>query len=125
MKTGYNIKEIRELFNLTQQELAEALGLTRELINKMEKGRSPVSKSTNLLLNKFLSERKSEETSHSGELGILGRPHAPYHNQRREQKNTSSRLMVPMIGLKAQAGYLKGFEQSDFMETLDHFPILP
>src|SRR5690349_25002730 len=106
MKTGYNIKEIRELFNLTQQELADALGLTRELVNKMEKGRSPVSKSTNMLLNKFLADRKSEEISHPGELAILGRPHSSYHDQRRELKIASSRLLVPMVGLKAQAGYL-------------------
>ena len=66
MKNGYNIKEIRELYNLTQQELADSLGLTRELVNKMEKGRSPVSKSTNLLLKNFLAARTGEESSHSG-----------------------------------------------------------
>ena len=32
-KSGYNIKEIRQLYNLTQQEFAEALGITRELVN--------------------------------------------------------------------------------------------
>jgi phage repressor protein C with HTH and peptisase S24 domain len=129
MLSGHNIKEIRQLYNLTQEEFAAALGLTREMVNKMEKGRCSVSRSTSLLIEKFTEEHKSEITSH--DTTIIGQPVAsknpvlPYYLQRREQKNERSDFLVPLVGIKAQAGYVKGYEQTDFMETLETFSLPP
>ncbi|HEU4470316.1 MAG TPA: helix-turn-helix domain-containing protein [Flavisolibacter sp.] len=130
-KPSYNIKEIRQLYNLTQQEFAAALGITRELVNKIEKGKSSVSRATAALVQQFLRERQSENFSLSGnEVDILGvaspfsRPE-PYHLQRREQKNRSAALLVPLVGIKAQAGYVKGFEHADYIDSLDKFSLPP
>src|SRR5687768_13731177 len=118
MKSSYNLKEIRQLHNLTQQEFADALGITRELVNKMEKGKSSISKATSALLKQFLQERKSENYSQNLEdVAFFGVPQikkqVPYHLQRREQKNISSEFLVELVGIKAQAGYVKGYEQVD------------
>src|SRR5689334_10115315 len=104
-KSGYNLKEIRQLYNLTQQEFAEALGITRELVNKMEKGRMGVSKATAALLRQFTAQRKSEMNSQFEDVELLGVPShkssLPYHLQRREQKNIAASFQVPLVGIKA------------------------
>ena len=39
MNTGEKIKELRELYGMTQEELAEKLGLKKAAVNKYETGR--------------------------------------------------------------------------------------
>jgi transcriptional regulator with XRE-family HTH domain len=132
MRTEYNIKNIRQLYNLTQEEFAVALGITRELVNKMEKGKCGVSKATKLLINNFLEERKSEDFSHElvSDVQIFGTPHhkpssLPYYLERREQKKVTKAFEVPLVGIKAQAGYVKGYEQVDYMDTLEKYSLPP
>jgi phage repressor protein C with HTH and peptisase S24 domain len=132
MKTEYNIKNVRQLYNLTQEEFAIALGITRELVNKMEKGRCGVSKATKLLINNFIEERKSEDYSHSivSDVQIFGTAHSktrnlPYYLERRERKKEVRPLEVPLVGIKAQAGYVKAFEQTDYLDTLEKYALPP
>jgi len=33
--------------------------------------------------------------------------------------------LVPLVGIKAQAGYVKGYEQTDFIETLQKYSLPP
>jgi phage repressor protein C with HTH and peptisase S24 domain len=125
----HNVKEIRQLFNLTQQELAAALGITRELVNKMEKGKNPVSKATQAMLNQFILERSENNSLSVDEVLFFGRPsqkvQQPFYIQRRASKNESAPLQVPLVGIKAQAGYIKGFEQTDFIDTLEKYSLPP
>ncbi len=133
MQSGYNIKEIRQLYNLTQEEFAVALDITRELVNKMEKGKTKVSKATSLRIEKFMQERKSESFSH--EVNVLGQISSqqdnfnsslPYYLQRRQQKTEKVSLLVPLVGIKAQAGYVKSYEQVDeYMDTLEKYSLPP
>lgn len=62
------IKDYRVTQNLTQQELADKLGLTRELVNKMEKGKLEISEATELKFEKIL---RGEISSHIKELGEM------------------------------------------------------
>lgn len=126
----YNLREIRELYNLTQGEFAEALDLTREMVNKMEKGKMKQSKATQAKLKLFLEAQKSEDNSQGVEIiGVAAenprRSALPYMEQRREQKKEKAPLMVPLVGIKAQAGYVKGFEQTDYMEGLEKYSLPP
>ena len=133
MTTNYNIKNIRQLYNLTQEEFALSLGITRELVNKMEKGKCGVSKATKLLIQRFIQERKSEDYSHEvvSDVEFLSGPKrdlpfAPYYLQRQQQKNEKSNYLVPLVGIKAQAGYVKGYEQVDaYIETLEKYSLPP
>lgn len=128
-KNAYNLKEIRQLYNLTQQELAAALGITRELVNKMEKGKNPVSKATQAMLKQFMSERSENISHYTDEVQFFGIPHqkptAPFHLQRRSAKNETAPLTVPLVGIKAQAGYVKGYEQTDFIDALERYSLPP
>ena len=130
VRNHYNIKEIRSLYNLTQEEFALQLGLSREMVNKMEKGKCGISKATKALITQFEMERKSENFSQDVEMmgGAQENPSKmsiPYFEQRREQKIEKAPLEVPLVGIKAQAGYLKSFEQTDYIDTLEKYSLPP
>ncbi|MGZ3923091.1 MAG: S24 family peptidase, partial [Flavisolibacter sp.] len=49
----------------------------------------------------------------------------PFYKQIQTLKNQTSEFLVPLVGIKAQAGYVKGFEQTDFIETLERYSLPP
>ena len=65
---GEKIKELRKARKLTQRDFADKIGITRELITKMESGKLAVSKSTQVLVEDFL---KSEKNHHPGLVGEI------------------------------------------------------
>ncbi|TCZ71430.1 S24 family peptidase [Flaviaesturariibacter aridisoli] len=130
--TSPNIKEIRQLYNLTQEEFAQALGITRELVNKMEKGRCGVSKATRLLIRSFQEARKSDDFSHPAVsdvqiFGAAARPSRPqpYFLERQSRQGSHRATEVPLVGIKAQAGYIRGFEETDYLDTLEKYALPP
>lgn len=132
MFESYNLIEIRDLYNFSQTDFAQKLGITREVVNKMEKGKMRVSKRTAVRLQKFLQEHPVAHSS--GDVNILGkssqsiesrRSAVPFQQQRLQEKNTTTPFLVPLVGIKAQAGYVKGFEQVDYIETLEQYSLPP
>lgn len=132
MFESHNLLEIRDLYGFSQTDFAQKLGITREVVNKMEKGKMKVSKRTAARLQNFLQEHPFG--SFSGDVNILGKSSqafepkkntVSFQQQRLQEKNTSSIFLVPLVGIKAQAGYVKGFEQVDYIETLDQYSLPP
>jgi len=132
MFDAYNLLEIRELYDLSQTDLAQRLAITREVVNKMEKGKMKVSKRTAARLQKFLQEHPL--TIGSGDVNILGKSShdqkikqnpLSFRQQRLQEKNATTPYLVPLVGIKAQAGYVKGFEQVDYMDTLEQYSLPP
>jgi phage repressor protein C with HTH and peptisase S24 domain len=137
MFDAYKLVELRELSGLTQGEFARAIGLTRELVNKMESGKAKISKRTAERVKSFLEQHQapdfsqdvnftrpasqSSQNSHSrGSAAAV-----PYYLVRREQKNEDTFYLVPLVGIKAQAGYIQGFEQVDYVENLEKYSLPP
>ena len=56
-----DMKRIRKAAKLTQEKMAEMLDLTRESINRMEKGGLPISRSTAIILKSLESDKKSQK----------------------------------------------------------------
>ena len=131
MINANNFLKIRQLFRMNQGEFAKELKITRELVNKIESGKSAVSKRTAEKLKILLEKHQLEEISH--DVNILGKasqssrkgPARPYYEQRLEHKNEDTKFLVPLVGIKAQAGYIKGFEQVDYIETLEQYSLPP
>ena len=128
----HNILEIRDLLGLSQTDFAKKLGISREVINKMESGKMKVSKRTSARLQKYLEEHPVGYNL--GDVNILGKSSQVSEKRSRpvsfrqhllEEKNGASVYLVPLIGIKAQAGYVKGFEQTDFMDGLDQYSLPP
>ena len=132
MFEAYNLLEIRELSGLSQTDFAKKIGITREVVNKMEKGKMKVSKRTAGLLQKFLQEYPIRYNW--GDVNILGKSSrdgekrakpVSFLQQRLEEKNGASTFLVPLVGIKAQAGYIKSFEQTDYIDTLEQYSLPP
>lgn len=49
-----NIKEARTKKGLTQQDLADRIGMSVQSINRMENGKQPIDKRTELAIQKVL-----------------------------------------------------------------------
>jgi phage repressor protein C with HTH and peptisase S24 domain len=64
----------------------------------------------------ILGKASQKELKHSNQ---------PYHLQRREQKTQDVPFRVPLVAIKAQAGYIKGYEQVDFMDGLEKYSLPP
>ena len=132
MFESHNILEIRDLLGLNQTDFAKKLGISREVVNKMESGKMKVSKRTAARLQKYLEEHPAGYNL--GDVNILGKSSqgsekrsrtASFQQQLLQDKNSASVYLVPLVGIKAQAGYVKGFEQTDFMDGLDQYSLPP
>ena len=53
---GIDLKELREQLNMTQSELASELGVTREFINLVEKGKRNLSESLSIKIGELIKE---------------------------------------------------------------------
>lgn len=132
MITSAKFMEIRELSGMSQTEFAKELDITRELVNKIESGKMKVSKRTAERVRQFVEEHQSGD--YSQDVNILGRATLssrrsatpqPYYLSRRDQKTEEHEFLVPLVPIKAQAGYVKGYEQVDFVDSLEKYSLPP
>lgn len=64
--TAADVKAIREKAGLSQQAFGVRIGLTREMVNKIENGQKPISRGTELSIKQFVEV--SEQISHDEEM---------------------------------------------------------
>lgn len=130
MLDSYKLMEIRKSAGLNQEDFGRKIGYSREVVSKVENGKMEPSKWFVEAVLSFHNDMNF--TSERGDVKILGKfSHEPkktnrsYFDQRKTLKNIPSEFLVPLVGIKAQAGYVKGFEQTDFMETLEKYSLPP
>ncbi len=138
-KNNVNVKELREKNNLTQQELSDKTGIPRARIAKWEQGLGKPKADDSQILSdffeKFITNDFSREKNGRDIVPNIDRvgslePHEPpppkdYQRQRRELKNSTAPMLVPLVPIKAQAGYARSFASTDYLNKLDLYPILP
>lgn len=118
-----NLKYLRAKHKLTQTHLADALGLNRPVIGSYEEGRAEpkaevliqMSKyfgvETEALIDQDLSKKSSPEKVIDQKIKIL-----PII----VDKETGMEK-IPLVPVKAAAGYLNGFGDTEFIEKLETF----
>ncbi len=126
---GTNIKQLRQQQNLSQEALAEALGITRSKISAYEEGRAEPNidtlvllsnhffVATDVLLKADLRKSKPESIAKVGENRLL----LPvYVNQDDED-------MIEVVPVKASAGYLNGYADPQYFEHFQkmNLPFVP
>lgn len=99
-----DVKSIREKLNLTQEELAQKIGVSRNTIINYEKG-GVIPESKRKLLNSLLKS----ESEPKQEAILIENPNI---------------IMVPLVGQYAYAGYLCGHTDVEYMEALPKIPIV-
>jgi phage repressor protein C with HTH and peptisase S24 domain len=127
---GPAIREKRRKLRWSAERLAVYLQVNKENIYKWEKGKKPQDPEDYLKVMEWLKTpdeqlepvpREVSETS----LILMSEPRASYLEKRRAQKNSFVPFMVPLVPVKAQAGYAKSYSNSDFINDLELYPILP
>ena len=122
--------EIRRSLGLNQEDFGRKIGYSREVVSKVENGKMVPSKWFVEAVLQFQNDNVFQQSGH--DVKILGKfshepkkLNRPFYKQIQTLKNLPSEYLVPLVGIKAQAGYVKGFEQTDFIETLEKYSMPP
>ena len=122
--------EIRKSLGLNQEDFGRKIGYSREVVSKVENGKMDPSKWFVEAVLKVQNDYHCQQSGH--DVKILGKfsheprkLNRPFYKQIQTLKNFPSEFLVPLVGIKAQAGYVKGFEQTDFIETLEKYSLPP
>lgn len=122
---GLEIKKRRELLGLTQKELGDLIGSSRETIINYEKGR-PIPNSKSEILNKVLQPDSIYYRSVTHEhIKPTGDDFENKNgNKFIELPNGQYYMLMPLAEFKIQAGFLSNYQDADFLMDLGQHGIL-
>jgi transcriptional regulator with XRE-family HTH domain len=127
---GLNIRYLRKIRGLTQDQLADKISVNRAMIGSYEEGRAipklDALRAMSLyfsiriddLVNIDLSVRKNEE----GELNH-NFPEGKGLRVLTTLVDRNNKELITLVPVKASAGYLAGYTDPDFIETLPRFSL--
>jgi transcriptional regulator with XRE-family HTH domain len=122
---GLEIKQRREALGLTQKELGDLIGASRETIINYEKGK-PIPKSKSEILNKVLADEPIADKKVLGAEEI--RFADPFENKNGsrfiELPNGKYYMLMPLADFNVQAGFLDNYQDSDFLMDLSQHGIM-
>lgn len=116
-----NLRFLRKQKGITQQDLADQLDVQRPMISAYEDGRSEPKLHTLLKICELLEVGMEELVEH--DIEKQGRK----VTQPKEFRiltiaaDSEDRENITLVGQKASAGYLNGFADPEYMETLPQF----
>jgi transcriptional regulator with XRE-family HTH domain len=118
-QAGQNLKYLRKLRGWTQEEFAVKLGIKRSLIGAYEEERADprleVLEIVGDIFKLTLDELLLKDLSNTG---------SNYLAKRRQQKMmTAERNIIHFVPVKAAAGYLAGYADSEFIDELNTFTL--
>ncbi|MFC0261803.1 helix-turn-helix domain-containing protein [Fontibacter flavus] len=116
-----NLRYFRNQLQMTQSELAEKLGLQRTMISAYEDGRSEPKLSSlsimSSLFNISIDELLYRDIQEQGRK-ITGQKDIKVLTIAVDQEDNER---ITMVGQKASAGYLNGFSDPEYVESLPQF----
>ncbi|MEO8769995.1 MAG: XRE family transcriptional regulator [Ferruginibacter sp.] len=120
-RAGLNLKYLRKLRGWTQEEFAIKLNIKRSLIGAYEEERAdPRLDVLEIVADMFklsLDELLLKDVSNVGNSNS-------YLQKRRQQKMmTAERNVIHFVPIKAAAGYMTGYADSEFIDELNTFTL--
>jgi transcriptional regulator with XRE-family HTH domain len=118
-QAGQNLKYLRKLRGWTQEEFANKLGIKRSLIGAYEEERADpridILEIVSEIFKLTLDELLLKDLSNTG---------SSYLAKRRQQKMMSAdRNLIHFVPVKAAAGYLAGYADTEFIDELNTFTL--
>lgn len=112
MEISKKLRDIRKDLGFTQESLAKELGVTRASIGAYEEGRATPNYQFLVDFADLAGIRVDEIIRHGMKVKV--------------GKTNSNASGIPLVPLKASAGYQKGFPDEEYVKELPHFtlPIL-
>ncbi|MCI4668760.1 MAG: helix-turn-helix domain-containing protein [Bacteroidia bacterium] len=130
---GSNLKYLRKLKNLTQQELANELGIQRSSIGAYEECRAApkypalesISNFFGISIDMLLKEDLSNYTEEELNSKDLGGPDPTGRKLRilPITLDADGRENIELVNQKASAGYLNGYADTEYIEDLPKFQL--
>lgn len=127
---GLNIKYLRKVRNLTQDQLADKIGVNRAMIGSYEEGRAVpklpalqiLSHYFNVSIDSLVNVDLSTESSSAGETQNID---SAGKNLRilTTLVDRNDKELITLVPVKASAGYAKGYSDPDYVETLPKFSL--
>lgn len=116
---GKNLRHLRKLRGLTQDEFAQKLGIKRSLVGAYEEERAdPRIDVLEIVMDMFklsMDDLLLNDLSNQGES---------YLAKRRKLKMVSEdRVTIQFVPVKAAAGYLAGYNDPEFVDELNTFAL--
>jgi len=105
--TSEEIIEYRTTMNITQQELAELVGVSKNTIYNYEKG-TKIPDSKIPIFEQLFKNRSQTNLSDSNAIAV--------------SYSEMNVMMVPLVTTYAQAGFLSGFDDPEFLDELPKVP---
>lgn len=124
-KISQNIKFLRKRERLTQEQLAEKIGIKRSLLGAYEEGRADprlnnllaISRIFNVSVDQLISTDINEETIASATTGGSNLKVLSITVDRDNKEN------IELVPYKASAGYLNGYADPEYLEHLPKFQL--
>lgn len=127
---GLNIKYLRKVRNLTQDQLADKIGVNRAMIGSYEEGRAVpklpalqiLSHYFNVSIDSLVNIDLSTESSSAGDTQNID---SAGKNLRilTTLVDRNDKELITLVPVKASAGYAKGYSDPDYVETLPKFSL--
>lgn len=127
---GLNIKYLRKVRNLTQDQLADKIGVNRAMIGSYEEGRAVpklpalqiLSHYFNVSIDSLVNVDLSTESSSAGDTQNID---SAGKNLRilTTLVDRNDKELITLVPVKASAGYAKGYSDPDYVETLPKFSL--
>lgn len=120
-KAGLNLKYLRKLRGWTQEEFAARLNIKRSLLGAYEEERAdPRLDVLEIVADMFKLSLDELLLKDVGSMGNSG----SYLQKRRQQKMASAdRNVIHFVPVKAAAGYLTGYADTEFLDELNTFTL--
>lgn len=100
-----DVKKIRETLGLTQEELGQKIGVSRNTIINYEKG-GVIPESKRTILNNLIDDKQTLFNSDAKPIVDV------------------NFMLVPVVPVSAQASYPKGFGDQEYMDSLPTMPVI-
>ena len=116
-----NIASLRKSLKLRQKDFGEKIGIKQAYLSEIESGKKPLTEELyNNIVNVFGIEKVSEYfVSNEASDNI-----AKANISEAIPLNQSHIINVPLVSQYAQAGYLCGYQDAAYMETLPTIPFI-
>ncbi len=128
-----NLKHLRKQLGLTQEQMAEQLGIKRSLLGAYEEGRADPRISNLLKFAEIFSlpvdQRSSDDRTNNNHAAIGSAPVRPNDKLKvlSITVDKDDKENIELVPQKAAAGYLNGYADPEYIEELPRFqlPVLP
>lgn len=122
MQIHEKIEQARVSAGLSQEEMAEKLGIGRSTYQYWEK-KTPsidkilkVAKALNLSDDYFFGD---------DDENIVKESESFIEKRNKTKSSPSKQFMVPLVPVRAQAGYVRAIDQETFMDTMEQYALPP